>query len=554
MATFSLNPRSGFSRPTNIESYDDLGKRQHVCPIVRDFYYGQQDEYLENAWRIKGIDYSKFTIAPVNITKKIIEARAILYKEAPERLIVDKDGQPLEEAQNTWNQIMEITEYNRKMRQSEEYSDLEGTVIALVCPEVENHQETEEYKKKVVPNSDQVLAFESFIPIQIHIAHPDMVDVRTTLTNEIAEICYSLGDGEFYGFESPLEDAKNSYERTVTMDKDGQSLHQATVIYWSPKSHARYKKGDDKTNFDNPNIYGVIPAVAIHRIDPAPGTFWQAADENLIYNNQSVNMMLSIADHLIKYQSGSQPWLSNFNVPIQELTEFSQSKEELMNATLGTPSDDWQYTEKYLWQDKDRGRARKKLTFGVDTPLLLPHGTEFGYTTPDPKFVDVYSILATKLAILASTYNLSADIFQLKATPEAGISLLIRRTGLVDYNFQKQRLFEVFERNLFDKIRAIWNHHHPDKMIPLDAQMKIKWSIYKVPLDPVEEIDKYIKEVKLGVRKRSEVIQLVQKEKNLSIQQAEQYLKEVIEENKNLPIPNQGQGDVMSPATETESQ
>ena len=548
-SSFSLNPKNGFARPTNIESYDDLGKRQHVCPIVRDFYYGQQDEYLELAWRIKGIDHTKFTIAPVNITSKIIEARAILYKEAPERQIINEEGNVLEDAQATWNKLMEITEFNRKMRQCEEYADLEGTVIAIVCPEVDDFEEKEQFKSKVILGSETEETFKVDIPIQIHIGHPDMVDVRVSLTNDISELCYSLGDGEFYGFQNPLDNAKNSYEKTVTLE-DGQSeLSQATVIYWSPRTHARFKDKQDKEgkNFDNPNPYGVIPAVAIHKHDPAPGTFWQAADENLIYNNQAINVLLGMADHLIKFQSGSQPWLSNFNVPIQELTEFGQTKEELMNSTLGTPSDDWQYQQKYLWQDRDRGRARRKLTFGPDTPLLLPQGTEFGYTTPDPKFVDVYNVLSTKLAVLASTYNLSADIFQLKASQDSGVSLLIRKTGLIDYSFQKQRMFETFEKRMFDILRAIWNYHHPEEKIPENAQLKIKWGIYKVPLDPMEEIDKYTKEVDLNVRKRSEVIQLVQKEKNFTPEQAEQYLKETIEENKMVSPPKE---EVTSPAIE----
>lgn len=534
VSQFNLDPVE-YVQP-KFERYNNLTKRKHACPICRDFYNGEQTAYLKQDWDLAGINNDKFTLFPINITKQVIESKACVYKQKIKRKITDDKGNELEKDQELWDQkVAPLLEYDEKMRDLEEQMGLQGTIIAVVTPAIEEAKE-EEIGKKILTDKGEVRSFTYDKPVQLVLCPPDACDVILNKAGKISELVYSHGDGEFYGFEtsptiSPSELQSNN------LQTDQQGLHRdkkvpSSITYWSQSSITIIKQTDKAPEVDDSeNPYGIIPAVPCHSQEPTSGCFWQPCDEALVYENHSLNMIMTGADYGMK-GAFSVPVFENWNTIQEDHVEFNNGVEEYYNSSLATPSDDWLYKEKYTLRGLDRGKVRNKITIGPDKALLPPMGGKFDYVSPQMFGPEIYNVVNNKLALIAVSHGLPASTFRFQVDQDSGAKVVVDHNPLVQYRKRMERIFEKFEKALFQVIKVIWNESTSQEKFSDICELDVEFPEYEMPLRPDQKIDLRKKEIELGVTKPTDVI----KELHPDVQDIDNYLIEVREERKQMML------------------
>lgn len=231
-------------------------ERKEKSRKLLDFYHDQQLAYTYDRLKQHFSDPDKFSLASLNIVRKIIDGLSSVYIEDAKR-IVTKD-------QTKFDQIQNKAKLGIKMKTANRLSKLLGTVLL-----------------KVVYRNNK---------IELDIITPDIYDVTT-------------GD-------SP-EDLRSV---TITYYPESGKRDEVSYTEWTPDTIYFFDYNKNlKSYADNP--YGILPFVPIWDSLPI-SEFWVEKGDSLVSVQESINEKLTDLMYILRLQGFSVPVTSGSNSEI----------------------------------------------------------------------------------------------------------------------------------------------------------------------------------------------------------------------------------------------
>jgi len=521
---FNLRSRQGQAYRDRIALYDDISYRKYVVAVALDFYDGRHAEYLY--WDLldrnpRGAD--KYYLHSYPLTSVIINDMALVYREIPVRKIAG--GSNVEKNNALMSQIINDTNYDNVWRETEKMVYLTGSPLLTVhWTEADTSKpvaqqfgrgETMPGKSPGIfmrnPNTGPV---EAEGVLDVDLVTCDSFDVRVK-NSDMAALVYPVTPGSFTGFKGQQIDP----------------TQESVVVYWDEKTHKRVrnKSKSDLTEFDGPNPYGIIPAIAVHR-SPPYRYFFQPIDEPLIYMNMNVNVSATQLGFVTRYQTHSQP--------VQEGGQpFAAYQASVGNQTpvddLGQANDAIKPQARAVDRGPSQDREIRKsggLIVAPDQMMDIPEGTEFKYVTPEPHTEELIKTIEAEIRWLAATHGLNPDYYtKMVFSGQPATNMFLSNLKATDNAKQNRMLFAKAEKNLFEIIKRVWNAHHgPGEQFDEDCYLEITYKDYQYPMEPGEKFNNLINKYKEGFLSPIDVI--MELEPHLTREEAEERFMKIQED------------------------
>jgi len=208
----------------------------------------------------------------------------------------------------------------------------------------------------------------------------------------------------------------------VTHFGPSDRIEAVSYSYWSTTEHYRLDyRGRRLADPDNPsgvNPYGLIPFAFFFDRDPDQ-TFLPGGDD-LIQAQRAINLKLTDLLRTIQFQS--------FGIPV----------------TKGL-------------------NAKALPQFGPDTALDVPTDGDFGFAHPEAPIDQVVRAIDWLIKQVALTHGLTADTFSVEPRAESGVAKFEANRNLLETRQDDVELYRVWEADLFQVLKAVWNVHTPTR-------------------------------------------------------------------------------------------
>ena len=212
-----------------------------------DLYHDAQLDHLETRLNQLFSDPSSMVQVCLNITKKVINNLAQVYREAPVRIIEGTDSD-----KELFAGIIEAMALDVKLKLASRYAKLLKTI--LLRPVWRNER------------------------LDLDILTGNILDVETGETPEILSKVLVTDFG--------------------TSDK----IEEVEYSYWTPETWQRLDyRGQVKE--EAPNPYGVLPFLSIFDYPPPSSSFWLPGGDDLVSLQEAVNLKLTDLLYLLSTQS-----------------------------------------------------------------------------------------------------------------------------------------------------------------------------------------------------------------------------------------------------------
>jgi hypothetical protein len=235
--------------------------------------------------------------------------------------------------------------------------------------------------------------------------------------------------------------------------------------------------------------------------------------------------------------------------PVDELLDFSTGNDlrdanvnlavNLVHLNALIKFQSW----KQLWmklQNKDDFPADMRIDPAVIIKLF-GENAEIGTVDIQADIDKLWSVIQKRVTTVLSQHGISPENFTLSATPESGFALQISNMAKLEARQTQLPLYRMYEQQLFDLTRIVWNHHNPGNPIDVKAKFAIDFGEVSFPKSPQEE------QTEFTFKKQHNVltpIDLIMKENpDLTKEQAV----EVFNENKRFNDANIAQVAITSP-------
>jgi hypothetical protein len=208
----------------------------------------------------------------------------------------------------------------------------------------------------------------------------------------------------------------------VTQFGASDRIEQVRYSFWSATEHRlldyRGRPIADPQNPEGVNPYGRPPFA--WAFDRFPDQTFLPGGDDLIAAQRAVNVMLVDLVRTIRYQS--------FGIPVTKG----------MNAKV-IPE------------------------FGPDKAVDVPVGGDFTFAHPEAPIGQVVEAIGWTIKETALTNGLSADTFSVETRSESGVARFEANRTLMEVRRDDVDLYRLWESNLFDVIKAVWNAHVPTR-------------------------------------------------------------------------------------------
>jgi len=387
-----------------------------------DYFHDKQDSYLEQALytQFEYPDRLKLQREFFNVTNLMINELAVLYNEDPLREIkypikLDKEGKEIpgdeamkEKDQQMFDDILENTNLNNTLQTVNQFVKLMKTT--LVKPEWDE--------------SEKAIAYRIFTP--------NMFDVIMDEANpsKAKAIVYSRNYPE-----PSLATYGNTDDRTSV-----DPFEESNTVYhvWTDELYFMftYKLGkkptdieisilDNPANKDNINPYGTLDIFVPFRDSVPIDDFFTEGGDDIIVANESINVLLTELNHLIKMQS--------FSVPVRKGAPENSPVILDPSMTIDLPADD------------DMGKS------------------DFKFVSPEAKIVEVQSEIEQKLRRLALKYKMNPDMFTSSGLKSSAESLQLQNFAQSVLIKKDKPYFRKNEVKLFQMTKLVNNTHNSAK-------------------------------------------------------------------------------------------
>jgi hypothetical protein len=250
----------------------------------------------------------------------------------------------------------------------------------------------------------------------------------------------------------------------------GDGTLEQMLVYWSEREHYFIDKlgnaVDIPGNEERSNPYGRLPA-AVLRFNEG-SDFWGEGMWGLVEGNEEVSLQLTNLMYTLEYQTHGQ--LVGINTGIK-----------------GT------------------------LKGGPDQPIMIENVTDTSHTEVKvlefkPELAEARNTIDWILKMLQSHEGLNPNQLSTEVTISSGASKMMDNADLNEQRQDDQAILELFEADLFDATRAVWNYHNPGKQIDKAAKFTIKFGEPKVIETVTEQIQKRAANVELLLNSRTDYI------------------------------------------------
>ena len=239
------------------------------------------------------------------------------------------------------------------------------------------------------------------------------------------------------------------------------TIQEQSLIYWSATEHFlidalennKYPEGNPKGE----NPYGIVPVAVLRLKDGID--FWGEGWWDLIDFNQEICEQVSNLFYVAKFQLHGQPVATNIGSALNEAGETTNTKPKLGPGKLIRIGDG---------QKNDETAA--KLEF------IQAH----------PELKAVQDLVDWALKTTQAIKGLSPQQYSLETTLASGKSKLVDSEEINEIRKNDMNLLRMFESDLFDVMRVVYNYHNPNNKISDKAVFSIKFQEPKIPESPQE--------------------------------------------------------------------
>jgi hypothetical protein len=245
-----------------------------------------------------------------------------------------------------------------------------------------------------------------------------------------------------------------SYRYNIWLQLRPESQPECVTVYWSATEHyiidsnnVKYSipgtGNGNKENEDKINPYGILPAVVLRLKDGI--TFWGEGQWDLVNANQEICELVTVLAYTAKTQLHGQ-------------------------LVVKDPG----------------GSIKGDLQTGVDWPVHLTGSIEevsvssAEYIQANAALVPVQDLIDWYIRAAQSDKGLTPQQFSTESKIASGVSKEIDNTEIEEIRKADMNVITMFEYDLFDVCRVVYNYHNPNNQISTDAVFSIKFQEPKI--------------------------------------------------------------------------
>lgn len=372
----------------------------------------------------------------LNITKKIINAISVIYKEPAKRSVL-VDGKVDVELTKYYNSILPPS-VNSIDKRANRLATLQGGSISLFHFDKEKKAFTQK-----------------------------------------------VNSGHFYNVITSVEDSHRldglSYFKEIQNLDDPETIE---VIWTDNEYYIVTYDGQVRpfgANDTTENLYRKIPACTFS--DKQHESFWSEGANDIIQANREINALLVklTYDDLILGTAGHL-----FGTNLDNLTSLGVKQRTSSGGVSSREA------------STDQLEETASTLKGGRQNVILARGSRQGNQTPDLKYVstnpqvaEVFETISNKLKMVATTRGLNPDIFADMVKSGSGFSKILDRLELMEIRQEDMDTARQYERDRFDIIRTMNNTHYNlkevDVAIPENAEIRVDFGEIKMPKTTAEE-------------------------------------------------------------------
>lgn len=272
---------------------------------------------------------------------------------------------------------------------------------------------------------------------------------------------------------------------------------QQVLVYWSEDEHYLIDRlGNKIAPPNNPgrvNPYRMLPAAVLRFRESTD--FWGEGMWDLVDGNEEVAIQYSNLAYVAILQGHGIPVAINMNLP--------------SNVIIGP----------------DRP-IEVKNAGGSSEGMAAP---SFTFANPNAPLAEIQGLIDWMVKGLQALKGLSPQSFALEAKIASGASKMMDSVDVTETREGDLPTLTAFEKDLFVKMRAVWNYHASEK-ISEEAEFSISFAEPKVQKSIEEKTKERESGIKLGTMSRVDMIQ--EDNPGLSREEAEEKLQQIIAEER----------------------
>ena len=277
----------------------------------------------------------------------------------------------------------------------------------------------------------------------------------------------------------------------VTHYGTGTRVEDVTFSLWTPDLFRRLDHRGQVLE-EQPNPYGALPFVPCWAGMP-DGDFWYPVNDTLGSVQEAINQRL--ADFL----------------RVMEMQAFS--------VAVG------------------KGLSAGDLTIGPGNVVELQEDGDFHFENQNAPILDHLEAIDRLVKWAAMSHGLSAAYVSLDPSDASGVAKAIDSQELAEARQDEVMLWRVYEKRIFEVMRAVWNVHNPGRGFSEAAWLRVDFADPRPELSPQEQALLWEKWQALGIV--SEVDLAMEHNKDLTTRkEAEAHLLELAQERARLRDPS----------------
>lgn len=357
-------------------------------------------------------------VANVSFARKIIDKKAMVYKDGVKRDILSKS----KNNQKQIDAIVDHTNFNSLMKKINRYVELFknalGSVLPYKCPKTGKYY----YRPTVM------MPFLYDVIEDFHNPEIPRVIITSYYSNNTSSYAYTpenqSGMRELDGAPVVPFRAGDGIDQIIADSPSDENIDKKEYIWWSNLYHfTTNQKGEIIQGKQEPDLVNPIGELPYHNFSKdQDGHFWAVGGEDIIDGSILLNMLMSDLFYIAKYQGMGIGYMFGKGVP--------------KNAKVGASS--------FITMEVEEGDPTPQLGFASSNPPIQAH----------------LDMIESYVAYLLSTNKLEAGTVQASlsaASATSGVHEMIKRAENMDDIQDQREIYRDGEPVMF-RLMAKWHN------------------------------------------------------------------------------------------------
>jgi hypothetical protein len=239
------------------------------------------------------------------------------------------------------------------------------------------------------------------------------------------------------------------------------------------------------------NPYQILPFVPVFDYPPC-GAFWLEGGDDIISAQEAINQALTDLLYVVRLQGFGQSII------------------------------------------KGAGNSEAPLQVGPATTIELPPEGDFRYESTKAPIKQVVDFIDYIIKQTAIANGLSSSTLATNPTQQSGVSKLVDNSELREMRRSDIALFNVYEKQLYELIKIVWNTHSTGPKLSESSRLKVDFYEVKISSDPLIQSQTW--QILLGIGAIGLADVVIERNPDLSREQAIEHLKMIQAEHQSLGI------------------